>query len=352
MSRQILHGQFRTAFRLRRGPRCSHQYQCDAAVSRSLFGHFPWRTRPKVDGISRRHRVRLLLVDCILGKAKSLMVHFELLPLYLCVIESTNAMLRLLAMVSLTTDSSLSGVDATEIWYDAGSGGRWECFLSYDPKYWTFGHLIFNDEPWAWFGEICSYTSLIYQVEINFIESRSSLTQQWKWEFGNNQQPYRLYFGKTLAQPTRVALSSSRANLCGTNPERSPIQTGSLWSAHLTWRPPTKHWTAKKDRNSQARQMRSWAWNRFRYSKGPRCTLQSQGWLMNKRKLSRGSFWIVTGYGTTPKNACNLKVWDLTFNILRKSKMSRTPYLKKVKKGKWRKARIFRKTSLYISLSR
>ena len=186
MSRQILHGQFQTAFRLRRGPRCSHQYQCDAAVSRSLFGHFPWRTRPKVDGISRRHRVRLLLVDCILAKAKSLMVNFELLPLYLCVIESTNAMLRLLAMVSLTTDSSLSGVDATEIWYDAGSGGRWECFLSYDPKYWTFGHLIFNDEPWAWFGEICSYTSLIYQVEINFIESRSSLTQQWKWEFGNN----------------------------------------------------------------------------------------------------------------------------------------------------------------------
>ena len=52
------------------------------------------------------------------------MVNFELLPLYLCVIESTNAMLRLLAMVSLTTDSSLSGVDATEIWYDAGSGGR------------------------------------------------------------------------------------------------------------------------------------------------------------------------------------------------------------------------------------
>ena len=68
--------------------------------------------------------MRLLLVDCILARAKGIMVHFKLLPLYLCVIESTNAMLRLLAMVSLTTDSSLSGVDATEIWYDAGSGGR------------------------------------------------------------------------------------------------------------------------------------------------------------------------------------------------------------------------------------
>ena len=62
-----------------------------------------------------------------------------LLPLFFCfpkyrLSSSTNARLRLFAL-EYHESSSLSGVEATEIWYDAGSGGRGECLLSLEPKH-------------------------------------------------------------------------------------------------------------------------------------------------------------------------------------------------------------------------